>query len=60
MTLIELAENSAPWHDLHPMRALIKIVREPAPTLDDPHKWSDDFYDFLEQCLQKDPEGDLW
>eukprot|EP00040_Diaphanoeca_grandis_P004692 m.29776 g.29776 ORF g.29776 m.29776 type:complete len:352 (-) comp16157_c0_seq1:104-1159(-) len=53
ITVIELAECDPPWQDLHPMRALIKIVRSPAPTLEDPHAWSDDMYDFVDQCLHK-------
>eukprot|EP00039_Didymoeca_costata_P028090 m.19970 g.19970 ORF g.19970 m.19970 type:complete len:397 (+) comp6722_c0_seq1:403-1593(+) len=55
ITMIELAEMAPPWQSLHPMRALLKIVKAPAPTLDDPHKWDDEFYDFVDTSLQKEP-----
>lgn len=41
---------------MHPMRVLFKIPKALPPTLNEPHKWSADFSDFLEQCLQKDAE----
>eukprot|EP00041_Stephanoeca_diplocostata_P025032 m.647185 g.647185 ORF g.647185 m.647185 type:complete len:868 (+) comp22655_c0_seq1:158-2761(+) len=56
ITLIELAERSPPWHDMHPMRVLFKIPKSSAPTLNDTEKWSDDFHDILRRCLQKSPQ----
>jgi hypothetical protein len=50
------ARAHTPAQDLHPMRALLKIVKSPPPSLEDAHKWSDDFYDFLDVALVKDPE----
>ena len=55
ITLIECAEGDAPWHDLHPMRAMIKIVRQPPPTLKPSRHWSEPFHEFLEAALIKDP-----
>ena len=57
ITMIELADTSPPWQDLHPMRALLKIVKSEAPSLADPHKWSELFYDFLYVALDKDPSS---
>eukprot|EP00051_Salpingoeca_urceolata_P005131 m.70592 g.70592 ORF g.70592 m.70592 type:complete len:855 (-) comp14077_c0_seq3:55-2619(-) len=54
ITLIELAEMSPPYHDMHPMRVLFKIPKAMPPTLNEPHKWSAEFSDFLTKCLFKD------
>ena len=56
ITLIELADTNPPYQDLHPMRALLKIVKAEPPSLEDPHKWSEDFYEFLDMCLKKEPD----
>eukprot|EP00054_Salpingoeca_dolichothecata_P008757 m.49619 g.49619 ORF g.49619 m.49619 type:complete len:878 (-) comp17939_c0_seq2:243-2876(-) len=53
ITLIEFAEMSPPYHDMHPMRVLFKIPKAMPPTLTEPHKWSADFSEFLDLCLQK-------
>eukprot|EP00052_Salpingoeca_macrocollata_P014150 m.110632 g.110632 ORF g.110632 m.110632 type:complete len:878 (+) comp19198_c1_seq2:156-2789(+) len=55
ITLIELAEMSPPYHDMHPMRVLFKIPKAHPPTLNEPEKWSSEFSSFLEQALIKDP-----
>eukprot|EP00049_Salpingoeca_infusionum_P027457 m.32495 g.32495 ORF g.32495 m.32495 type:complete len:827 (+) comp9526_c0_seq2:241-2721(+) len=55
ITLIELAETNPPYQDMHPMRVLFKIPKAMPPTLNEPHKWSADFSDFLMKCLMKDP-----
>ncbi len=39
ITLIELAEMSPPYHDMHPMRVLFKITRAAPPVLASPAKW---------------------
>jgi len=57
ITLIELAECDPPWQDVHPMRALLKITRSPAPSLEDPHKWSDALYDFVDACCFKEAQS---
>eukprot|EP00045_Choanoeca_perplexa_P018431 m.291518 g.291518 ORF g.291518 m.291518 type:complete len:837 (-) comp17818_c0_seq2:5793-8303(-) len=59
ITLLELAETAPPYQDLHPMRVLFKIPKAMPPTLNEPHKWSVEFSDFLEKCLYKDP-SDRW
>ncbi|XP_061169935.1 myosin-IIIb-like isoform X3 [Saccostrea echinata] len=57
ITAIELADGEPPLSDLHPMRALFKIPRNPQPQLVNPDQWSDDFKDFIAQCLVKDFEA---
>ncbi|ESO07228.1 hypothetical protein HELRODRAFT_110736 [Helobdella robusta] len=55
ITLIECAEMHPPYHDMHPMRVLIKIAKSDPPTLKKPSEWSR-FNDFLAKCLVKDPD----
>ncbi|XP_028826695.1 LOW QUALITY PROTEIN: myosin-IIIa [Denticeps clupeoides] len=56
ITAIELGDGDPPLADLHPMRALFKIPRNPPPTLHQPELWSADFNDFICKCLIKDFE----
>jgi hypothetical protein len=35
------------------MFAMEIIKKNPAPVLDDPQKWSDEFNDFISKCLIK-------
>ncbi|KAK9527524.1 hypothetical protein VZT92_014079 [Zoarces viviparus] len=56
ITAIELGDGDPPLSELHPMRALFKIPRNPPPTLHQPELWSDDFNDFICNCLIKDFE----
>uniref|UniRef100_A0A8C7D8U4 non-specific serine/threonine protein kinase n=1 Tax=Oncorhynchus kisutch TaxID=8019 RepID=A0A8C7D8U4_ONCKI len=56
ITAIELGDGDPPLSDLHPMRALFKIPRNPPPTLYQPELWSDHFNDFICKCLIKDFE----
>ncbi|XP_077124534.1 myosin-IIIa [Ranitomeya variabilis] len=56
ITAIELGDGDPPLADLHPMRALFKIPRNPPPTLCQPELWSPEFNDFISKCLTKDFE----
>ncbi|XP_033915005.3 myosin-IIIa-like isoform X1 [Acipenser ruthenus] len=56
ITAIELGDGDPPLADLHPMRALFKIPRNPPSTLHQPELWSADFNDFICKCLIKDFE----
>ncbi|XP_010765919.1 myosin-IIIa [Notothenia coriiceps] len=56
ITAIELGDGDPPLSELHPMRALFKIPRNPPPTLHQPELWSDKFNDFIGKCLIKDFE----
>nr|XP_043878257.1 myosin-IIIa isoform X2 [Solea senegalensis] len=56
ITAIELGDGDPPLSELHPMRALFKIPRNPPPTLLQPELWSDTFNDFICKCLIKDFE----
>ncbi|XP_051910752.1 myosin-IIIa isoform X2 [Hippocampus zosterae] len=56
ITAIELGDGDPPLSELHPMRALFKIPRNPPPTLQQPELWSCDFNDFICKCLIKDFE----
>ncbi|VDO78365.1 unnamed protein product [Soboliphyme baturini] len=55
ITLIELAEMEPPYHEIGPMRVLIKIQKSDPPKLAVPKKWSFAFHDFLQKCLVKNP-----
>uniref|UniRef100_A0A665W6L2 non-specific serine/threonine protein kinase n=1 Tax=Echeneis naucrates TaxID=173247 RepID=A0A665W6L2_ECHNA len=52
ITAIEMAEGAPPLCDMHPMRALFLIPRNPAPRLK-LKKWSKKFQLFIESCLVK-------
>ncbi|KAM8786080.1 mitogen-activated protein kinase kinase kinase kinase 4 isoform 43-T43 [Rhynchonycteris naso] len=52
ITAIEMAEGAPPLCDMHPMRALFLIPRNPPPRLKS-KKWSKKFFSFIEGCLVK-------
>uniref|UniRef100_A0A8D0CJJ4 non-specific serine/threonine protein kinase n=1 Tax=Scleropages formosus TaxID=113540 RepID=A0A8D0CJJ4_SCLFO len=52
ITALEMAEGAPPLCDMHPMRALFLIPRNPPPKLKS-KKWSKKFVDFIEGCLVK-------
>ncbi|KAF4086695.1 hypothetical protein AMELA_G00087310 [Ameiurus melas] len=52
ITAIEMAEGAPPLCDMHPMRALFLIPRNPPPRLKS-KKWSKKFFNFIESCLVK-------
>ncbi|KAA0189962.1 hypothetical protein HAZT_HAZT003316 [Hyalella azteca] len=56
ITAIELADGEPPLSDIHPMRALFQIPRNPPPTLAKSTDWSPHFVDFVAECLVKDFE----
>ncbi|XP_029463439.1 nik-related protein kinase isoform X2 [Rhinatrema bivittatum] len=52
ITAMEMAEGAPPLCDMHPMRALFLIPRNPPPKLKS-RKWSKKFLNFVESCLVK-------
>ncbi|XP_041112122.1 mitogen-activated protein kinase kinase kinase kinase 4-like isoform X2 [Polyodon spathula] len=52
ITALEMAEGAPPLCDMHPMRALFLIPRNPPPKLKS-RKWSKKFVNFMESCLVK-------
>ncbi|XP_066570868.1 mitogen-activated protein kinase kinase kinase kinase 4 isoform X2 [Amia ocellicauda] len=52
ITALEMAEGAPPLCDMHPMRALFLIPRNPPPKLKS-RKWSKKFLTFMESCLVK-------
>ncbi|XP_050098125.1 myosin-IIIb-like isoform X3 [Anopheles aquasalis] len=56
ITAIELAEGDPPLCELHPMRALFQIPRNPPPKLAHPEQYSSMLSDFIAECLVKDLE----
>ncbi|XP_070832062.1 myosin-IIIb isoform X3 [Chaetodon trifascialis] len=57
ITAIELADGDPPLAEMHPVKALFKIPRNPSPTLRNPEQWCRSFSHFIGQCLIKDFEA---
>lgn len=52
ITALEMAEGQPPLCDMHPMRALFLIPRNPPPRMKS-KKWSKKFTNFIDKCLVK-------
>ena len=57
ITAIEMAEQYPPRWRVNPNRVIFMVVRDPAPHLAEPNKWTLSFQDFISQCLMKDPKS---
>uniref|UniRef100_A0A3Q3BDT5 non-specific serine/threonine protein kinase n=1 Tax=Kryptolebias marmoratus TaxID=37003 RepID=A0A3Q3BDT5_KRYMA len=57
ITAIELADGDPPLAEMHPVKALFKIPRNPPPKLRNPDQWCRSFNHFISQCLIKDFEA---
>eukprot|EP01119_Soliformovum_irregulare_P008600 TRINITY_DN21704_c0_g1_i1.p1 TRINITY_DN21704_c0_g1~~TRINITY_DN21704_c0_g1_i1.p1 ORF type:complete len:488 (+),score=109.34 TRINITY_DN21704_c0_g1_i1:28-1491(+) len=52
--LMEMAEGEPPYMEFPPLRALFLITTKGIPPLKEPHKWSPEFTDFYNKCLDKE------
>ncbi|KAG0181637.1 p21 protein (Cdc42 Rac)-activated kinase [Apophysomyces sp. BC1034] len=53
--MIEIAQGEPPYIEHPPLRALFLIASNGAPSLQEPHQWSEDFKDFIRLCTTMNP-----
>jgi len=51
----EMCEGEPPNSDQPPMKSLYLLTTQDPPPLKNGEKWSENFTNFLEKCLQRDP-----
>jgi len=56
---IEMAETKPPHWKMDPYQVIFHVPKQPSPKLQDPKKWSNEFNDFIEKCVKKDPKDRL-
>lgn len=57
ITAIELAESQPPLFDIHPVRAMFQIARNPPPQVKKVASWSEPFKDFISECLERNADN---
>ncbi|XP_047507159.1 neither inactivation nor afterpotential protein C isoform X2 [Pieris napi] len=56
ITTIEMVDGKGPFEEMHPTGALFQILRNPPPGVLKPAMSSNEINDFINECLEKNPE----
>jgi serine/threonine-protein kinase 10 len=55
ITALQMAEGKPPHSEKPQGRAMLAILNDDPPSLKEPEKWSPEFNDFVQKCLNRDP-----
>src|SRR5687768_7325058 len=55
--LMEMAERKPPYGEFRALKAIFYTATKGPPKLQTPHRWTSEFVDCVETCMQYDPDN---